>query len=79
MVAKLKEELAVDKPTLTVITPILLGLMVIGLLLPNLNKIKLPGGIEADISEPKTRDISSGPKGEIGFGSSLPNISPGPR
>ena len=79
VVAKRKEELAVDKPTLTVMTPILLGLMVIGLLLPNLNKIKLPGGIEADISEPKTKDISSGPKGEIGFGSSLPNISPGPR
>jgi hypothetical protein len=74
-----KEDLVVDKTMLTVLSPILLGLMVIGLLLPNLNKIKLPGGIEAEIIETRTKEISSGPKAEIGFGSSLPSISPGPR
>jgi tetratricopeptide (TPR) repeat protein len=74
-----REDLVVDKTILTVVTPILLGLMVIGLLLPNLNKIKLPGGIEAEVIEHKPNAISSGPKLEIGFGSSLPTISPGPR
>lgn len=76
---RLKEELLVDKSTLTVLTPILLGLMVVGLLLPNLNKIKLFGGIEAELGEVKTKEtISSGPKGDIGFESSLPTVSPGP-
>jgi len=55
-------------------TPLLLGLLVVGLLLPNLNKLKLPGGFEAEIRELKTKEnISSGPKGDIGFGSSLVN------
>jgi tetratricopeptide (TPR) repeat protein len=76
---KPKEELIVDKSMLTFMIPLLMGLLVVALMLPNLNKLKLPGGFEAEISEPKTRDISSGPKGDIGFGSSLPIISPGPR
>jgi tetratricopeptide (TPR) repeat protein len=73
-----QEEMVVDKTMLTVYTPMLLGLFVIALLLPNLSKLKLFGGIEAEISEVKT-EISSGPKGDVGFGSSLPIISPGPR
>jgi tetratricopeptide (TPR) repeat protein len=74
------EEMKVDKSMLTLMTPLLLGLLVVALLLPNLNKLKLPGGFEAEISELKTKEnISSGPKGDIGFGSSLPIISPGPR
>lgn len=73
------QELIVDRSMLTFMTPLLLGLLVVGLLLPNLNKLKLPGGFEAEIRELKTKeDISSGPKGDIGFGSSLPIISPGP-
>ena len=73
------EERIVDRSMLTVMTPLLLGLLVVGLLLPNLNKLKLPGGFEAEISELKTKEnISSGPKGDIGFGSSLPIVSPGP-
>ena len=74
-----QEQLIVDASMLTVMTPLLLGLLVVGLLLPNLNKLKLPGGFEAEISELKTKEnISSGPKGDIGFGSSLPIVSPGP-
>jgi tetratricopeptide (TPR) repeat protein len=69
----------VDRSMLTFMTPLLIGLLVVGLLLPNLNKLKLPGGFEAEISEVKTKEnISSGPKGDIGFGSSLPIVSPGP-
>jgi tetratricopeptide (TPR) repeat protein len=75
--AKPREELIVDKSMLTFMIPLLLGLLVVALLLPNLNKLKLPGGFEAEISE-KKESISSGPKGDIGFGSSLPIISPGP-
>ncbi len=75
---KPQQEVIVDRQMLTVYTPMLLGLFVIALLLPNLSKLKLFGGIEAEISEVKT-EISSGPKGDIGFGSSLPIISPGPR
>lgn len=74
-----KQELVVDKSMLTVMTPLLLGLLVVGLVLPNLTKLKLFGGFEAEIAEIKTKEISSGPKGEIGLGSSLPIISPGPR
>jgi hypothetical protein len=73
------EELIVDRSMLTFMTPLLLGLLIVGLLLPNLNKLKLPGGFEAEISELKTKEnISSGPKGDIGFGSSLPIVTPGP-
>ena len=76
-----QQALVVDQSMLTVMTPLLLGLLVVGLVLPNLTKLKLFGGFEAEISEAdvKTKDISSGPKGEISFGSSLPTLSPGPR
>ena len=75
-----KAEFTVDKPLLNVMTPILLGLLTIAALLPNLSKLKLPG-FEAEIVEPKTAppDISTGPRGDIGFGSSLPIIDPEPR
>jgi tetratricopeptide (TPR) repeat protein len=66
---------AVDKSMLTFATPLLLGTAVIALLLPYLSKLKLPGGFEADISDLKRYELSMGPKGEIGFGSSLPTIS----
>jgi tetratricopeptide (TPR) repeat protein len=68
----------VSETTLTVMTPTLLGLVVVAFLLPTLIRLKLPGGLEAELSQPK-EPISSGPKGEIGFGSSPPTISSGPR
>jgi tetratricopeptide (TPR) repeat protein len=76
-----QDEFMVDRSLLTVMTPILLGLLVVAALLPNVNKLKLPGGFEAEISEPKAAEsnIASGPRGEIGFGSSLPVVSPEPR
>ncbi|MDX6528514.1 MAG: hypothetical protein QOH41_804 [Blastocatellia bacterium] len=75
-----QDEFTVDKNLLTVLTPILLGLLVVAALLPNLSKLKLPG-VEAETNEPKPEEsnISRGPQGEIGFGSSLPVISPEPR
>jgi tetratricopeptide (TPR) repeat protein len=74
-------EFSVTPTLLTTMTPILLGLLVVAALLPNLNTLKLPGGFEAVIHEPKAPDanISTGPRGEIGFGSSLPIIDPEPR
>lgn len=76
-----KPEFSVTPTLLTTMTPLLLGLLVVAALLPHLNKLKLPGGFEAVISEPKPPEsnISTGPRGEIGFGSSLPIISPEPR
>jgi tetratricopeptide (TPR) repeat protein len=75
-----KDEFVVDRPLLNLMTPILLGLLTVAALLPNLSKLKMPG-FEAEITEPKTPDpnISTGPRGEIGFGSSLPIIDPEPR
>jgi tetratricopeptide (TPR) repeat protein len=77
---RIEYEYTVDSSLLNVMTPILLGLMTIGALLPNLTKLKLPG-FEAEVSEPKPTElnISTGPRGEIGFGSSLPIIDPEPR
>ncbi|HKG60499.1 MAG TPA: tetratricopeptide repeat protein [Pyrinomonadaceae bacterium] len=74
------DEYIIDRPLLNVMTPILLGLLTIAALLPNLSKLKLPG-FEAEITEPKSAEpnISTGPRGEIGFGSSLPIIDPEPR
>ncbi|HYL98947.1 MAG TPA: tetratricopeptide repeat protein, partial [Blastocatellia bacterium] len=66
----------VDKSTFTVAVPLLLGLAVVSLLLPYLSKLKLPGGFEANIVEHKKEEmISYGPKGDVGFGSSLPAVS----
>jgi tetratricopeptide (TPR) repeat protein len=58
---------------LTVLLPILLGLMVVAVVLPWLSRLKLTG-LEAELSEPAPAQ-PSGPKGaigEIGFGSVLP-------
>jgi hypothetical protein len=61
-------------------TPILLGMLTVAALLPNLSKLKLPG-FEAEISDPKPPDpnISSGPRGDIKFGSSLTSVDIDPR
>jgi len=75
----MKLEVTVDHTLLNVMTPILLGLITVGILLPNLTKLKLPG-FEAEVSEPKPLDpeISSGPRGDIKFGSPLPIVDPEP-
>lgn len=67
----------VTETMLTVMSPILLGLVVVAFLLPALIRLKLPG-LEAELSQPQ-ESVSSGPKGEVGFGSSQPTISSGPR
>jgi hypothetical protein len=67
----------VTETILTVMIPILLGLVVVAFLIPVLIKLKLPG-LEAELSERK-EPVSSGPKGEIAFISSPPTISSGPR
>jgi tetratricopeptide (TPR) repeat protein len=75
-----KDEMTVNQTLLQMMTPLLLGLLTIAALLPNLSKLKLPG-FEAEIAKPTSPDpsISTGPRGEIGFGSSLPVIDPEPR
>lgn len=60
----------ISENMLIVMIPILLGLFVLSFLLPGLIKLKLPG-LEAELSQTKQQETtSSGPKGEIGFGSS---------
>ncbi len=73
-------QFTVDADFLKLMTPILLGLLAIAALLPNLSKLKMPG-FEAEVREPTTSEpnISTGPRGDIGFGSSLPIINPEPR
>jgi tetratricopeptide (TPR) repeat protein len=57
---------------LTVLVPILLGLMVVAVLLPWLSRLKMTG-LEAELSEPTPKEaLPSGPKGEIGFSSASP-------
>jgi hypothetical protein len=73
-------QFTVDQSLLNIMTPILLGLLTISALLPNLSKLKLPG-FEADINDPKSPDpdISTGPRGDIKFGSSIPITDLQPR
>lgn len=67
----------VSETIVTILVPILLGLVVVAFLIPVLYKLKLPGlGIE--LSRP-TEPISSVARGEITFRSSPPTISSGPR
>lgn len=74
------DEFTVDRSLLNLMTPLLLGLLTIAALLPHLTKLKLPG-FEAEIAEPKPPDpnISTGPRGETGFGSSLLIVDQEPR
>jgi hypothetical protein len=67
----------VTETILTVLLPILLGLVVVAFLIPVLYKLKLPG-LEAELRERK-EPVSSGLKGEIVFSGSPPTISSGPR
>ncbi|GAA0474149.1 tetratricopeptide repeat protein [Streptomyces olivaceiscleroticus] len=45
------------------LTPVLIGLMVLGLVVPFLERVKLPGGMEADLGA-SLRQIAQGPAGE---------------
>ncbi|MEU0529916.1 tetratricopeptide repeat protein [Amycolatopsis tolypomycina] len=59
-----------DKVTTVVIstlTPILVGLVALGFVLPFLVRLKLPGGVEADLSA-SLNQVSSGPTGEVSIG-----------
>lgn len=58
---------------LMTLTPVLVGLVVIGLVLPFLIRLKLPGGVEADLTA-SIRQISSGPTGEETFGPGRFNV-----
>jgi hypothetical protein len=62
----------VSETTLTVLTPLLLGMIVVGFLLPALIRLKF-AGVEAELTQPK-EVISTGPKGEVNIGGSLSTI-----
>jgi hypothetical protein len=49
---------------ITTLTPVLIGLMAIGFVLPLLIRFKFPGGIEADLSA-SLELISAGPPGHV--------------
>lgn len=73
--AKLSKEGKVTENMLLVMSPILLGLLVVALLLPYLAKFKMPG-IEAELTKPQMDEtLASGPKGSISV--SLPSSSGG--
>jgi tetratricopeptide (TPR) repeat protein len=57
----------ISETTFVVLTPVLLGLLVVSVLLPWLTRLKITG-IEAELSEPKPKEtLPSGPRREIGF------------
>lgn len=49
------------------LTPVLVAMVAIGFLLPLLVRLKLPGGLEADLSA-SLHQVSSGPTGEVTLG-----------
>jgi tetratricopeptide (TPR) repeat protein len=49
------------------LTPVLAGMVALGFLLPFLVRLKLPGGIEADLSASLSQ-VSSGPTGDVSIG-----------
>jgi hypothetical protein len=66
------------------LTPVMIGLVALGLVLPLLIRLKLPGGVEADLAASLSQ-ISSGPPGtpdpsgaSAGFGRGDIAVSPGP-
>jgi tetratricopeptide (TPR) repeat protein len=62
----------VAETTLTLLVPVLLGLLVVALVLPWLTRLKMTG-IEAELSEAKPREsLATGPKGDVGFGKVAP-------
>lgn len=74
---------------LTTLTPILVGLVALGFVLPFLIRLKLPGGVEADLSA-SLHQVSAGPTGDmivgpgrigtrLGENMRTPTLSPGPR
>lgn len=67
----------VTETILSVLLPILLGLVVVAFLIPVLYKLKLPG-LEAELRERKD-PVSSALKGEVVFSTLPPTISSGPR
>jgi tetratricopeptide (TPR) repeat protein len=67
----------VSETIVTILVPILLGLVVLAFLYPVLYKLKLPG-MEAELNKP-SEPVSPGPRGEIIFRSSPPTITSGPR
>ncbi|WP_370963087.1 tetratricopeptide repeat protein [Amycolatopsis sp. cg9] len=52
---------------ISTLTPILVGLVALGFVLPFLVRLKLPGGVEADLSA-SLNQVSSGPTGEVSIG-----------
>jgi tetratricopeptide (TPR) repeat protein len=54
----------IDSTMVMTMSPILLALILVSLLMPWLTRLKLPGGVEAELTQPKEQ-ISSGPRGPV--------------
>lgn len=68
----------IDSTMLLTLSPILLALVFVALLMPWLSRLKFPGGVEAEITQPKEQ-ISSGPTGPLTVDFGTANISEGPK
>jgi Flp pilus assembly protein TadD len=68
----------IDATILLTLAPMLLALVFVALLMPWLSRLKLPGGVEAEIAQPKEQ-ISSGPSGPLTVSLGTPIISAGPK
>jgi tetratricopeptide (TPR) repeat protein len=64
---------SISDTMLTILVPILLGLLIIAILLPWLTKLKVTG-LEAELSTPQPKEIlATGPTGEMGFSKISPS------
>jgi hypothetical protein len=68
----------IDSTMLLALSPILLALVFVALLLPWLSRLKLPGGVEAEIAQQKEQ-ISTGPSGPLTINLGSSTISTGPK
>ncbi|MFF0525219.1 tetratricopeptide repeat protein [Actinomadura nitritigenes] len=57
----------ISSTVLATLTPVLVGLVALGFVLPLLVRLKLPGGVEADLSA-SLQQVSSGPTGDVSIG-----------
>jgi tetratricopeptide (TPR) repeat protein len=66
----------IDSTMLLTMSPILLALIFVSLLMPWLTKLKLPGGVEAELTQPKEQ-ISRGPSGPLTLNTGSSGFSSG--
>ncbi|CCH21350.1 tetratricopeptide repeat protein [Micromonospora lupini] len=66
----------VDGAMVSILTPLMIGLVALGVLLPLINRLRLPGGVEAYLTASLSQ-VSSGPTGDPSSGPGRLSFGPG--